>query len=145
MSGLPASGKDTWIARHLADLPQISLDAIRQEVEARPTRNQGLVVQVAREQAREFLRAGRNFVWNATNLSREIRTQVIELLAAYDAHVRIVYVETSHAALFVENRTRDLVVPQSAIERMLGRWEVPDRSEGHDVEWWVGAGQREDR
>lgn len=144
MSGLPASGKDTWIARHLADLPQISLDAIRQEVEAGPTRNQGLVVQVAREQAREFLRAGRNFVWNATNLSREIRTQVIDLLAAYDAHVTIIYVESSHAALFEQNRNRDSVVPLSAIERMSDRWEVPGRTEGHEVEWWFDGGQRQD-
>jgi predicted kinase len=145
MSGLPASGKDTWIARHLPDLPQVSLDAIRTELETAPARNQGLVVQVAREKAREFLRAGRNFVWNATNLSREIRTQVIDLFAAYEARVKVVYVETSHAALYEQNRTRDSVVPPSAIERMLDRWEVPGRTEGHEVEWWVDAGQREDR
>jgi len=139
MSGLPASGKDTWIARHVPDLPQISLDAIRGELDTAPSGSQGLVVQVAREKAREFLRAGKNFVWNATNLSREIRTQVIDLLTAYEAHVRIVYVETSHAGLFEQNRTRDSVVPQSAIERMLDRWQVPDRIEGQKVEWWVNG------
>lgn len=69
--------------------------------------------------------AGRNFVWNATDLSREIRTQLI------------VYVVTCHSALFEQNRTRDSVVPPSAIERMLDRWEVPDRIEGQSVEWWV--------
>jgi len=145
MSGLPASGKDTWIARHLPDLPSISLDAIRGELEAASTRNQGSVVQVAREKAREFLRAGRNFVWNATNVSREIRTQVIDLIAAYDAQVRIVYVEASHAALFGQNQTRDSVVPPSAIERMLDRWEVPDRMEGQKVEWWVNGRLRDER
>jgi tRNA uridine 5-carbamoylmethylation protein Kti12 len=55
-----------------------------------------------------------------------------------------VYVETSHAALFEQNRNRDSVVPQSAIERMLDRWEVPGRTEGHEVEWWVDGGQRQD-
>ena len=46
------------------------------------TGNQGAVVQAAREKARAFLRAGEDFVSNATNVSREIRTQVIDLLAA---------------------------------------------------------------
>jgi hypothetical protein len=58
MSGLPGAGKDTWIAQHAAELPQISLDAIREESGAGPTGNQGAAVQAAREKAREFLRAG---------------------------------------------------------------------------------------
>ena len=82
MSGLPGSGKDTWIAEHLPDCPQISLDEIPDESGARRTGNQGAVVQAAREKARAFLRAGEDFVSNATNVSREIRTQVIDLLAA---------------------------------------------------------------
>ena len=141
LSGLPGAGKDTWIARHAAELPQISLDAIREETGAEQTGNQGAVVQAAREKARTFLRAGENFAWNATNLSREIRTQVIGLLLAYDARVRIVYVEASHDAFFVQNRGRDAVVPVSAIERMMNRWEVPDPTEAQGVEWWVDGRQ----
>ena len=95
MSGLPGSGKDTWIARHASELPQISLDTIREETGAEPTGNQGAVVQAAREKARVLLRSGDDFVWNATNLSREIRGQVVDLLTAYDARLKIVYVEAS--------------------------------------------------
>src|SRR6185295_6628978 len=85
LSGLPGAGKDTWIAQHAADLPQISLDAIREELRIPPAAAQGAVVQAARERARGFLRAGAGFIWNATNISREIRSQVVELLAAYHA------------------------------------------------------------
>jgi predicted kinase len=137
MSGLPGSGKDTWIARHAAAIPRISLDAIREESGAEPTGNQGGVVQAAREKARVLLRTGENFVWNATNLSREIRTQVIDLLASYNAKVRIVYVEAGHDAYFAQNLERDAVIPICAIERMLDRWEVPDLIEAQEVELWV--------
>jgi predicted kinase len=137
MSGLPGSGKDSWIAEHLADCPLVSLDRIRDELSARRTGNQGAVIQAAREKARGFLRAGEDFVWNATNLSREIRTQVIDLFAAYNACVRIVYVEASHDFLFAQNRSRKSAVPQGAIERMMDRWEVPDPTEAHQIERWV--------
>ena len=137
MSGLPGAGKDTWIAQHLAELPRISLDAIREETAAPPTGGQGTVVQAAREKARAFLRAGENFVWNATNVSREIRKQVVDLMAAYDARVRLVYVEASHDAFLEQNRNRSSAVPGSAIERIMDRWEVPDPTEAQGVECWI--------
>ncbi len=73
MSGLPGAGKDTWIATELPDRPQVSLDAIREELRVAPTADQGRVAQVARERAREHLRARRPFIWNATNTTRRHR------------------------------------------------------------------------
>jgi predicted kinase len=137
MSGLPGSGKDTWIARHASELPQISLDSIREETGVGPTGNQGAVVQAAREKARVFLRSGDDFVWNATNLSREIRGQVVDLLTAYDARIKIVYVEASRDLFYAQNRDRNGVLPKAAIERLMNRWEVPDPTEAQQVEWWV--------
>ena len=40
MSGLPGSGKDTWLARNRPDLPVVSLDDIRGELGVEPTDNQ---------------------------------------------------------------------------------------------------------
>ncbi len=61
----------------------------------------------AREQARLYLRAGR-FIWNATNISRQIRTQRIDLFADYEA-VRIVHWEATlcEAAPRDQTRARD--------------------------------------
>jgi len=121
ISGLPGAGKDTWISDHLAGVPVVSLDALRIELDEEATGSQGRVVQAARERAREFLRRHQDFVWNATNLSRDLRTQLIDLVTAYRAHVRIVYVEASPEALFRQNRERSNPVPATAIERMLDR------------------------
>ncbi|MBL8179760.1 MAG: AAA family ATPase [Bryobacterales bacterium] len=141
MSGLPGAGKDTWIASHAPGLPVISLDLLREELAAAPTGAQGDVVQAARERARQMLRAKQSFVWNATNLTRDMRLRLIELFGAYGARVRIVYVEAPSAALFSRLRQRERSVPIAAIDRMMDRWEIPELTEAPLVEWWQNAGQ----
>jgi predicted kinase len=137
MSGLPASGKDAWVAANLRGWPVVSLDDLRDELGVDPKDAQGAVIQAARERAREHLRAGRSFVWNATNLSRLIRAQCIQLAASYGARIRIVYVEASPSALFRRNRERARVVPDAVIEKLLDRWEIPDATEAHRVDWVI--------
>ena len=134
MSGLPAAGKDTWIAEHLPGWPVVSLDQIRTELGIAHGKPQGQVVQTARERAREHLRQGRDFVWNATNLTCQTRGSLIQLFADYNARVRIVHLEAPADRLFNRNSTRDDAVPQAAVERMLDRWEPPDLTECHDLE-----------
>jgi predicted kinase len=133
-SGLPACGKDTWLATHAPDLPVVSLDALRAELDVDPEDPQGTVVQTARERAREHLRAGRPFAWNATNLSRRRRSPLIDLCADYGAAVRIVYLETNPKEQRRRNRAREHPVPERVVTAMLRQWEVPTRSEGHAVE-----------
>lgn len=135
MSGLPASGKDTWIAEHLAGAPVVSLDAIRAELGVSPDEAQGKVIQEARERARVHLRAGRDFVWNATNLSRQVRGNCIDLFADYNARVRIVHMEAAPEVIGLRNSARADPVPEKVIARMLERWEAPDLTEAHEVEW----------
>jgi predicted kinase len=141
MSGLPGAGKDTWIKKHAAGQPVISLDAIRQDLEAAATGNQGIVVSEAREKTREFLRKHNDFIWSATNLSRELRYQLVDLFCAYHARVRIVYVEVEQKTLFRQNRARDTPVPEAAIKRLMNRWKVPSSIEADEVEWWVNGGR----
>ena len=135
MSGLPGSGKDHWIREHLCDLPVVSLDALREELEVSPAGPQGVVVAQARERARVHLRAGRSFVWNATNLNRALREECIGLFAAYHARVKIAYVEARESVLFDQNERRISSVPESVMERMLDRWEVPDLTEAQQVDF----------
>jgi predicted kinase len=137
MSGLPGVGKDFWIQQNCPEYPIVSLDALRQQLKIAPTQEQGEVVRRAKELARGYLRQGRSFVWNGTNLSRQIRGGLIELFAAYQARVRIVYLEVPQDVQRQRNRSRVAQVPEGAIERMRDRLEVPDATEAQRVEWLI--------
>lgn len=135
MSGLPGAGKDTYIKKHFADWPLVSLDGIRNAWKVAPddkTAN-GRVIQEAKEQAKVLLRRGQGFVWNATNTTRQMRMQLIELFMTYKAKVRIVYLEPPYQALVKQNKKREAVVPQRVIDKLIGKLEVPAGWEAHTV------------
>lgn len=129
MSGLPAAGKDTWLRRNAADLPVVSLDLLRSELAVAPEEHQGGVVAAAKERARELLRTKTPFAWNATNLSRRIRTPLVELFADYGARVRIVHCDASPEQLQARNGARPTPVPARALTKMLEHWQTADVTE----------------
>jgi predicted kinase len=135
MSGLPGAGKDRWIREHLSDWPVISLDRLRRDLKIAPEEQQGLVVQAAKEQARELMRKQQSFVWNATNVTRLLRSQLIDFFATYHARVRIVYVEAPFDEIIRRNAARPAHVPEVVIYHLLRKLEVPDLTEAHAVEW----------
>ncbi|MEM1264551.1 MAG: AAA family ATPase [Pseudomonadota bacterium] len=139
MSGLPGSGKDTWIARNHPELPVVSLDAIREETGAPATGNQGHVIQAAYERAREHLRAKRGFVWNATNVTRQIRSKILRLLRDYEAQIRIVYVEVPAAQLHRQNLSRADPVPGKVLDHLAQKLEPPELWEAHQVTRVLGG------
>jgi predicted kinase len=135
MAGLPGSGKDNWVHRHMADIPVISLDDIRRELGASPTGNQGEVIMTAKARARDYLRHQQSFVWNATNVTRALRSQLIDFVMAYHARVRIVYVEAPFHTVLSRNRGRQHPVPDGVIVKLAGKLELPDLTEAHEVIW----------
>ncbi|HWO19504.1 MAG TPA: AAA family ATPase [Kofleriaceae bacterium] len=140
MAGLPASGKDTWLRDHRPELPVISLDQLRGELDVDPDDTQADVIAAAREQARRYLRTQTSFAWNATNLTQALRGQLLELFRGYRARTHIVYCEAASDDLLTRNRSRAARVPAAVIDRMLARWTVPDPSEAHEVTYAVAAG-----
>ncbi|MFL9998887.1 AAA family ATPase [Paraburkholderia sediminicola] len=141
MTGLPASGKDTWVARHCKGLPVVSYDDAREELGLRHGKNEGQVGHFARDKAKALLREKAPFVWNATHLSRQMRENTVDLLFAYNARVRIIYLETTERTLYARNSHRNTSLRNSDIERMLFRWEVPLPTEAHEVEYVPDAGR----
>ncbi|MBU2663644.1 AAA family ATPase [Actinoplanes bogorensis] len=133
LSGLPGAGKDTWVAAHAEDQPVISLDVIRDRLGVKPSDGQRAVAAAAHEEARVHLRARRDFVWNATNISRQHRDLCIGLGAAYHARVEIVALEVPPQTLLRQNGGRPAPVPPAVIHRLIGKWESPDVTEAHAV------------
>lgn len=133
--GLPGTGKDTWIANNMPDVPIVSLDRVREGLGVGPLDNQGRVIQEGFEQARVQLRASRDFVWNATNVTRNNREKIVRLLRDYNARIRIVYLEVAPDALLAQNNARKATVPVDAIVRLAQKMEPPHADEGHEIEW----------
>lgn len=135
LSGLPGTGKDTWIRENCFGLPVISLDEIRDELGIAPTGNQSKVIELARERAKELLRNKQSFVWNATNLSPMVRSRQISLFTRYHASSRIVYLETNWREQLRRNQCRAACVPEQVICRMLEELVPPEGKEAYCVQW----------
>lgn len=139
MSALPGMGKDHYINKHAKDMPVISLDAIRKRYKLKPENqsHNGWAAQYAKEQARTYLRAGKDFVWNATNITKQMRSQLISLFVEYGARVKIIYLERPYKTWQAQNRNREAVLPESVLEQMLYKLEVPALSEAHEVVYFL--------
>ena len=135
LSGLPGTGKDTWIQRNHPELPVLSLDDLRAELRISPHDNQGKLIQEARERARTYLRMKQPFIWNATSLTDKTREKNIALFERYGASVRIVYLETDWQMRVERNRKRTNAVPESKVGRMLAKTVPPAPDEAREVEW----------
>ena len=137
MAGLPLAGKDTYIQENFSHLPVISLDDIREEMGVRPSEPSGPVAAVARERAKGFLRTQTPFVWNATNTSKQMRSQLIDLFLTYGVKVKILYIEKPYAVWRKQNREREFMVPEAVLDTMLGELEVPQLGKAHEVVYSV--------
>lgn len=135
MAGLPGVGKDTWIAQHLDTWPVISLDEIRKALHISPEGKQGQVVQEAKERARAYMRQHQSFVWNATNVTRALREQLVDFFVSYGARVRIVYLDAPLETILHRNRKRPASVPETVVHKLLEKLDVPDMTEAHMVMW----------
>lgn len=125
MCGMPASGKNTWVAKNSKGLPVISFD---DEIEAQGLKhggNVGKAIHSAIDKAKELLRSKAPFVWNSTHLSQQMRDKTLDLLYSYNATVTIVYLEESYKETLARNSKRNSTLSNSALEAMLHKWEPP--------------------
>jgi predicted kinase len=140
LSGLPAAGKDWWLAARRPGLPVVSLDDVRDEMNVEATDDQGGVIQAGRERCREHLRVGMSFAFNATNLLRQTRRRWIDLFADYGARIEVVYVEPPLPVILSRNARRSSPVPERVIHRLAEKCEPPTWTEAHGLVVADGAG-----
>jgi predicted kinase len=133
MSGLPGSGKDSWLRMNRPDLPVVSLDHIRDRLGVGPTDNQGMVLQAGFEAARVHLRAGQDFAWNATCLDRRTREKIVGLVRDYDGEVTIVSLDIPLSTALLRNSGRPNPVPDQVLRRLSDKREPTAANEAHKL------------
>lgn len=137
MCGLPASGKDTWVAKNRPGLPVVSFDDARAELGLKYGENDGKAAHYATDKAKELLRAKTPFVWNATHISQQMRDKSLDLLYAYGAEVELVYLERPRAELLARNTRRDSTLNNKTLQAMAHKWELPLPTEAHQMTYAV--------
>lgn len=137
MSALPGTGKDTFIKNNFKEWPIVSLDSIRRanRISPKDSKGNGRVIQLAKEEARVLLRQKKSFVWNATNITRNLRHPLISLFQSYGAKTRLVYLEVPYQQLKNQNLNRAHPVPQNILEKMIRKLEVPSIWEAPIVDY----------
>lgn len=116
-------------------MPTVSLDDIRRKYKLSPEGSQGYVASLGKEEAKIYLRKHQSFVWNATNLTVDIRRQLIDLFESYGASVRVVYLETDLETQLRRNAGREDRVPETIIDSMLSKLAVPEIHEARCIQW----------
>lgn len=139
LSGLPASGKNSWIKSHYPTWAVASYDDARSELKLKHGKNERLVMQFVLAKVKQWLREKQPFIWNATHLSQEMRQKALDLLYAYHANVEIVYLEQTEKELYRRNSARDTTLPNKTIQRLLNKWEVPMPTEANKVSYLISS------
>ena len=141
MSGLPASGKNTWVADR-PQIPVVSYDDLREEFGFKPGEGTGTLVHAATDRMREFLRRRETFIVNATHLSRQMRRRTLDLVSDYGGSVRVVYCEAPRSDLLSRNAKRDTTLNNKKLLEMTSRWEVPGFDEVSALDVLLGSAPR---
>ena len=91
------------------------------------------IVHLAKEELKTLLRSNNKIVWDATNLRRDFRQQVISISRRYRALVTIVVFHCPETIYFERNRQRQHSIPEKVLIRQLQQIEFPELDEGDRI------------
>ena len=133
--GISGSGKSTWIAENLPDHQVVSLDNLRQQIaESRSDQSQNSkIVQLAKEQLKVLLRTHSKIVWDATNIRRDFRQQVINISRDYGALITLAVFHCPEDIYFERNKQRRHSIPEDVLVRQIEQLEFPEFDEGDRI------------
>lgn len=137
VAGIAGSGKDYYINNELNRFPIVSLDDLRRKMKIKPTdkKGNGRVLQLAQEDCKVQMRLRKDFVFNATNITNDMRSKWTRLFESYGGRVTIHYIEVPYETLTSQNKKRDYIVPLKIIDKMVHKLEIPQYNEAFDVKY----------
>lgn len=135
--GLSGSGKSTWITKHCVNHQVISLDKIRQALtgsEADQRQNKK-VIAIAKEHLKDCLRKRQSIVWDATNIRRDFRQQLFDIVRRYDGLMNLVMIVQPVECSIKQNRQRNNGLAEQVILQQQDRFEFPLPLEAHQIKF----------
>ena len=134
MIGLPASGKST-IAKEIAERESaviVSTDDLRQELlnDVNSQENNNLIFKEAERHLKTNIEAGRNVIFDATNINYKRRRDWLNRFNKYNVRKIGVLVATPYEECLERNIWRERKVPEEVIKRMYFNFYIPFYYEG---------------
>lgn len=146
--GLPGSGKTTVAENYFSEAQHISSDAIREELwgDANDQQNGAKVFFEMDRRTCEALEAGKDVVYDATNLSSRNRKAIVSMVKRISNNIecKCVLVVCSIKECKFRQSQRSRKVPDEVIDRMARSFQVPFYHEGWDVIKVFSNGAKQD-
>ena len=139
--GVPASGKSTWRAQHAGDAVIVSTDDILdQTAAARGTTyndvfkdNIKFATQLADQRAKDAFAAGKDVIWDQTNLTPKSRKPKLALVPDSYEKIAVLFLTPEDAEWQRRLDSRPgKSIPQNILMGMKSSMVFPDPSEGFD-------------
>ena len=136
MCGLPASGKSTY-AEWLEDsgmFRRVCPDLIRKDLYGDESiqGNGNQVFDVAHHRIKEFGAGRQNVVFDATNIDRKTRKDLVKQMRPYFDVIICKWFSTPASICYERNFYRERQVPSTVIKNMADRFRAPMLDEGFD-------------
>lgn len=133
--GIPGSGKSTLYKAHFSEVAYVSSDQIRQDVfgDVNDQTHNAEVFNLMLNRTRDLLKANVDVYYDATNINAKRRIGFLKELSKIPDLVKICVLCVPPFEVVKErNASRERVVPEFVLDRMLRGFEIPDYAEGWD-------------
>lgn len=133
-SGVPASGKTTWVKQNLPNIPYVSRDEVRFSIikdDEDYFAHEDEVFEVFIKKIQNFLDTSNKCVADATHLSEKSRNKLLNKLSLEDTDIIILNFEVPIETLIKRNSQRSgrAYVPKSVIRRMFYQFQPATQNE----------------
>lgn len=135
--GISGTGKSTLASQEYPLHHHVSLDKLRllfsQGPRQRSKEMEGKVIQEAKEMLKYAFHHKTNVVFDATNLRRELREQLLTIAHNYHAFSTIHVLMKPVPQIKKQNKQRHMEIPEEVIDNQIAKFQLPSANEAHEV------------